>query len=204
MRVLRCGDHAVLVELDDLSQVLGLYAALRAAPPIGTARLIPAARTLLVGYDPNATTVTQLTTDLRDRTVRRIPPQEERVVEVPVHYDGEDLDDIARLAGLSRREVITRHVAGEHTVGFCGFAPGFAYITGLDPALHVPRHTSPRTAVPPGAVALADRFTGIYPRTSPGGWRIIGHTDLPVWDLERDPPTVLTPGSRIHFIEVST
>lgn len=203
MRVLRCGDHAVLVELNDLSQVLGLYASLRTAPPVGTARLIPAAQTLLVGYDPAATTVKKLSANLLDRTVRPIPPQEERHVEVPVRYDGEDLDDIARLTGLSRREVITRHLAGEHTVGFCGFSPGFAYITGLHSALHVPRHTSPRTAVPPGAVAIADRFTGIYPRTSPGGWRIIGHTDLAVWDLERDPPTVLTPGSRIHFIEVS-
>jgi 5-oxoprolinase (ATP-hydrolysing) subunit B len=95
-------------------------------------------------------------------------------VEVPVPYDGEDLDDVAQLTGMSPREVVARHCAGEHIVAFCGFSPGFAYITGLDPALRVPRRPSPRTKVPAGAIALADQFTGVYPRTSPGGWRIIG------------------------------
>lgn len=203
MRVLRCGNRATLVELDDLPQVLGLYASLRSDPPAGSTQVIPAARTVLVGYDPTRTTIKRLTADILDRTADAAPHSEQRVVEVPVRYDGEDLDDVARLTGLSRGEVVARHRAGEHTVAFCGFSPGFAYITGLDPALHVPRHNSPRTKVPAGAVALADQFTGVYPRTSPGGWRIIGHTELPVWELDRDPPTVLTPGTRVHFVEVS-
>jgi KipI family sensor histidine kinase inhibitor len=95
--------------------------------------------------------------------------------------------------------VAEAHAGAEYVVGFIGFAPGFAYLTGLDERLHVPRRESPRTKVPAGAVAIADRFTAVYPRPSPGGWQLIGHTDVELWDVERDPPARLTPGTRVRF-----
>ena len=100
------------------------------------------------------------------------------LVEVPTTYDGEDLDDVARLWDMTRDEVVTTHTGTELVVAFCGFAPGFPYCTGLPERLAVPRLDSPRTRVPAGAVGLAGPFTGVYPTASPGGWRLIGRTDL--------------------------
>jgi KipI family sensor histidine kinase inhibitor len=199
MRVLRCGLDAVLVEMAGRDQVLGLRAALRRAQPDGMAELVPGARTLLIRYDRD-----RLTPDRIESLVLELPAEvaaEEaaRELTVPVRYDGADLADVAALSGLSPREVVGRHLAGEYTVAFCGFAPGFAYLTGLDPALRLPRRDTPRTQVPAGAVAIADEYTGVYPRSSPGGWQLIGRTDLVVWDLERDPVTPLTPGTRVRF-----
>jgi KipI family sensor histidine kinase inhibitor len=123
------------------------------------------------------------------------------LVEVPVSYDGEDLDDVASLAGISREEVARRHLAGEYVAAFCGFAPGFAYLDGLDPALRVARRDSPRTRVPAGSVAIADRFAAVYPRESPGGWQLLGRTSLSLWDVAADPPARLVPGTRVRFVE---
>lgn len=214
MRVLRCGDRAALVEVDDLAAVLRLYNALRHDPPEGVTQLVPAARTVLVGFDPDSVGFERLADRLAERRdcgpaaaggaapATASPAVEVPDVEVPVRYDGQDLAEVAELTGLSEREVVARHTGGTHTVGFCGFAPGFAYIHGLDPALRVRRRDTPRTRVPAGAVALADGFTGVYPRESPGGWQIIGRTRLRVWDPDRDPPAVLAPGTRIRFVAV--
>jgi KipI family sensor histidine kinase inhibitor len=210
MRFLRCGERAVLVEVDGLPEVLGLYAALRSAPPAGTRECVPAARTLLVGYEPAEVSFQALTLDLRRRAAELDAPPEAPApgaqvadVEIPVVYDGEDLAEVAELAGLDVPALVRAHTAPTYTSAFCGFAPGFAYLTGLDPALHVPRRETPRTRVPPGAVALADEFTAVYPRPSPGGWRILGRTDVPVWDVDREPPTLLPPGTRVRFVEVA-
>jgi KipI family sensor histidine kinase inhibitor len=201
VRVLPCGEEALLVELDGLDAVLGMHAALAADPPEGVVELVPAARTILVAFDPARTAPERLAEALRD--VRPLAAARERgpLVEVPVVYDGEDLEEVAGLAGCSAEAVVRRHLAGEYLAAFCGFAPGFAYLDGLDPALHVPRRDTPRTRVPAGAVALADRFTAVYPRPSPGGWRLIGRTDLALWDAERDPPALLAPGTRVRFVE---
>jgi KipI family sensor histidine kinase inhibitor len=201
VRVLRCGSRAALVELESLPQVLGLHTTLREDPPQGVTGLVPAARTVLVNYDPAVIDFHGLRAHLTRLPVTEVRRRDGKAVEVPVHYDGEDLEDVARMTGLSPREVVARHAGGEHTVAFCGFAPGFAYITGLDPALHVSRRDSPRTKVPAGSIALADEFTGHYPRESPGGWQIIGRTELRVWDLDRDPPMLLLPGTRVRFVE---
>ena len=120
---------------------------------------------------------------------------------MPVRYDGPDLADVAELTGLDEAEVVARHTAGSYRSGFCGFAPGFAYLTGLDESLHVPRRDDPRTKVPAGSVGLADEFTAIYPRDSPGGWQLIGSTDITVWDLDRDPPALLVPGTPVRFVD---
>jgi KipI family sensor histidine kinase inhibitor len=204
LRVLPCGEEALLVEVDDLDAVLGLHAALEAEPPDGVVELVPAACTILVAFDPARTAADRLAEALR--AVRPAAAARERgpLVEVPVAYDGEDLGEVARLAGCSPEEVVRRHLGGEYVAAFCGFAPGFAYLDGLDAALHVARRDTPRTRVPAGAVAIADRFSAVYPRPSPGGWRLIGHTELALWDTERDPPAVLAPGTRVRFAEAGS
>jgi 5-oxoprolinase (ATP-hydrolysing) subunit B len=120
-------------------------------------------------------------------------------VTLAVYYDGADLADVAQLAGCSVDEVVRRHSGAEYTVAFCGFAPGFAYLTGLDPSLHVPRLSTPRARVPAGAVGVAGEYTAAYPRASPGGWRLIGRTDAALWSLERADPALLVPGTRVRF-----
>jgi KipI family sensor histidine kinase inhibitor len=163
------GTSAVLVELDGLDQVMGLDAALRSSPPVGTVDLVPAARTILVVFDAATTTAERVVADVSGRQIGPVAERAGPLVEVPVVYDGEDLTEVAAMAGLSPEEVVERHLRPEYRVAFCGFAPGFAYIVGGDPALRVPRRRSPRTAVPAGSVALADEFTGVYPRQMPGG-----------------------------------
>jgi KipI family sensor histidine kinase inhibitor len=201
VRALRVGTSAVLIELDSLEQVIGLDAALRNSPPAGTVDLVPAARTVLVVFDAATTTVERVVADISGRQIDRITEREGPLVEVPVVYDGEDLSEVAGLSGLSEEEVVARHLQPEYRVAFCGFAPGFAYIAGGDPALRVPRRRSPRTGVPAGSVALADEFTGVYPRQMPGGWQLIGRTDAVLWDLDRSPPALLPPGTRVRFVE---
>jgi len=204
MRVLPCGEHAALVELEDLTEVLGLYATLRSDPPEGVTELVPAARTLLIGFERAVLTHDLVAAEVRGRPIGPPDDHDRDELRIEVTYDGEDLDEVASIAGLPAREVVDRHTAAAYTSAFCGFAPGFAYLVGLDRSLWVPRRDSPRTRVPPGAVAIADEFAAVYPRASPGGWRIIGHTQTPVWDLERTPPTLLAPGTPVRFVEVTS
>jgi KipI family sensor histidine kinase inhibitor len=201
MHIVRAGTSALLIELDTLEQVIGLHADLRRTPPSGVVDLVPAARTLLVVLDASATTPGHVADDVRRRDVDTIGRPDGPLVEVPVVYDGEDLPDVARMTGMTERDVVTRHLRAEYQVAFCGFAPGFAYLAGGDPALRVPRRESPRTRVPSGAVGLADEFTGVYPRQMPGGWQLIGGTDAVLWDLDREVPALLTPGTRVRFVE---
>ena len=203
MRVLPCADAGLLVELDDLAGVLALYAALRDDPPPGVTGLVPAARTLLLHLDP-----ARADADAVERRIRATAvseggdgPDGAPLVTIPVVYDGADLGDIAAHTGLSAAEVVAAHTGAEWTVAFCGFSPGFGYLAGGDPRLHVPRRTESRTRVPAGAVALAGEFTGVYPRESPGGWQLLGRTEVLTWDLDRDPPGLLRPGVRVRFEE---
>lgn len=204
MRFLTAGSRALLVELDPAADPAPahLYRALADDPPPGALELVPAARTVLVRFDPALTTAAALT----DQIGRTIPPdardeasESAEVLEIPVAYDGEDLDDVARATGLSTTEVVTRHQDALYTVAFCGFAPGFGYLTGLDDTLRLPRRPVPRTRVPAGSLAIADRYTAVYPHASPGGWHLLGHTTTPVWDTARQPPALLTPGTRVRF-----
>ncbi|MBZ0221555.1 MAG: 5-oxoprolinase subunit PxpB [Dokdonella sp.] len=125
-----------------------------------------------------------------------------RVVEVPVCYGGEfgcDLDAVASHAGIDAACAIARHCAGEYRVAMLGFAPGFPYLLGLDPTLHMPRRAQPRLRVPPGSVAIGGAQTGIYPRELPGGWHLIGRTPVSLFDVEARPPSLLAPGDRVRF-----
>ena len=198
-RVLPCGERAVLVELDRADDVLGLQAALEQKPLPGVIELVPAARTLLVRFDPQWTSLSRIRESLLGVSPVDIPPVAADEVVVPVVYDGEDLADVASETGLTVAEVVSRHSAGGYVSAFCGFAPGFAYLTGLDPVLHVPRRSSPRTRIPAGSVAIAGEYSSVYPSASPGGWRLIGRTSLPVWDVDRARPNLLAPGTRVRF-----
>jgi len=202
-RFLSCGREAVLVEVDDLDEALALYAALRAAALPGVTDLVPAARTVLVRLDPAATTPQRVRSAIAGLPADRHDRPDAGTVTIAVRYDGPDLADVAAHTGLTEAEVVARHTATTWTVAFAGFAPGFGYLTGGDPGLEVPRRETPRTRIPAGSVGLAGRFSGVYPHDSPGGWQIIGSTPLRMWDLDRDPPALLTPGVRVRFEEVA-
>lgn len=213
-RLLTCGDHAVLVELDGLDDVLALYATIRTAVEAGDPTLpelvdlVPAARTLLLVV-ANAADMLRLRSVLppllaTGRTrgpVNGSSESEAPVVEITVHYDGADLDEVADLTGLSPKEVVAAHTGTPWRVAFAGFAPGFAYLVGGDPRLEVPRRSEPRTSVPAGSVALAGEFSAVYPRSSPGGWQLIGRTDAILFDVDRQPPALLQPGAVIRFVD---
>ncbi|KGN31503.1 allophanate hydrolase [Knoellia sinensis KCTC 19936] len=199
--LLPTGHNALLVECFDLEDVMALHCALTSSRPHGVVDLVPAARTLLVTFDDTTTRaeVARAVTGVEfGAPVVAAAPAE---VTIEVTYDGQDLDDIAELTGIPKDDVVRRHLGGDYVVAFTGFAPGFAYIAGGDPALVVPRRATPRTRVPAGSVALAGEFTGIYPHEGPGGWQVIGRTEAPLWDLRRESPALLTPGTRVRFTE---
>ncbi|WP_344263069.1 5-oxoprolinase subunit PxpB [Actinomadura napierensis] len=199
MRVLRAGDAALLVETGDLAAAHRLNAALREASWPGVVDVVPGEQTVLVVTDPSAD-LDRLAARLPDLPLPADAEGDAEPVEIPVVYDGEDLDEVARLTGLPRDEVVRRHASGSYTVAYLGFSPGFGYLTGLDPALHVARRESPRTAVPAGSVAIAGPYAAVYPSRSPGGWRLLGRSSLPLWDVTRDPPSLLRPGTRVRFV----
>jgi KipI family sensor histidine kinase inhibitor len=196
VKLRRAGPEGLLVELDRLDDVMRLAAELRRRAPEGVTEVVPAARSVLLqgrGLDAVAE-------ELKGWVLPPLAPDARPPLEVPVRYDGPDLDEVCALANLSRDEFVALHTGATLTVAFCGFAPGFAYLAGLPARLHVPRRATPRTRVDAGAVALAGEFTGIYPRASPGGWQVVGHTALPMWDERRDPPNLLAPGARVRFV----
>jgi len=195
MRVRPYGDAARLLEPDDPAQVLALAARLRDRP--GVEEVVPGARTLLVrGWADALAGLEALAVPPPGPDAEPLPAAE---VVVTVRYDGPDLAATAAELGLTGDELAERHAAGCYVVAFCGFAPGFAYLRGLEPALHVARLPEPRTRVPAGSVAIAGEFTGVYPRPSPGGWRLLGTTEARLWDLDRTPPALLPPGTRVRF-----
>ncbi|MDH2430351.1 allophanate hydrolase subunit 1 [Sphaerisporangium sp. TRM90804] len=199
-RLRRCGDGALLVELEGVDEVVALYDALVADPPPGVTELLPAARTLLVRFEPSSRKGAVESAVLGARPAGGRPGAGGEVT-VPVVYDGADLAAVAELTGLTEREVVQAHTGSPWTVAFCGFAPGFGYLVGGDPRLAVPRRTESRVRVPAGSVALAAEFSAVYPRESPGGWQLIGRTGLRVWDVAAEPPALLRPGTRVRFTE---
>jgi KipI family sensor histidine kinase inhibitor len=197
------GDQALLLQFDSTAEVLAWTTALREAALPGVVDIVPAARTVLVKLDGPRY---QAGTRHRLRKLRVVPDptpsdssDRSADVVIDVVYDGPDLAEVASCTGLSTAQVIHAHTATLWRVGFCGFAPGFAYLVDGDPRLRVPRRSEPRTSVPAGSVALAEEFSAIYPRQSPGGWQLIGHTEAVLWDLDRPNPALLTPGMWVQF-----
>lgn len=161
--------------------------------------MVPAASTVLLectdteSLDRAVAIVGSLTPDVPDGA--RTDP-----VEIAVRFDGDDLPETAQRVGRSVDEVIAAVVAADYEVAFCGFAPGFAYLAGLDPSLHLPRRATPRTRVPSGSFAIASEYAAIYPTASPGGWHLLGSSDAAVWSLDRDPPGLLQPGTPVRIV----
>ncbi|MGE3477495.1 MAG: 5-oxoprolinase/urea amidolyase family protein [Rhodospirillaceae bacterium] len=199
MRFLPAGDDAFLIELRDLAETLAMLDAIQAAPLAGVREVVPAARTLLIRFDPEATDRRALSAALAGLDLSGRRAQRGEVFDIPVVYDGEDLGDVADILGCAVKDLVTRHTEATYTVAFTGFAPGFAYMTCDDPTFDVPRRKSPRVRVPAGSVALGGKFCGIYPSESPGGWRLLGRTPVKVWDAGRARAAMLAPGDRVRF-----
>jgi KipI family sensor histidine kinase inhibitor len=201
VQVLPCGDRALLVEVAGPPEVAAVRTALERAPLPGQRDLVPAARTVLVVLD-------RAPSDLDAATLRRLDPSASasaaagKSLELPVVFDGADLADVAELTGRSVAALVEALTTAELTVAFGGFAPGFGYLSGLPEELHVPRRATPRTRVPAGSVALAGPFAGVYPQASPGGWQLVGRTDAVLFDVDRDPPALLVPGTAVRFRDV--
>ncbi|MFE4516654.1 5-oxoprolinase subunit PxpB [Kitasatospora sp. NPDC056783] len=198
--VRRVGERALLVELPGTAEVAALYGWLserREAGALGPVEeLVPAARTLLLDGVADVEAVAAL---LRTARPTAAGATHGPLVEVPTVYDGADLAEVAALWGVSEDAAVRIHTEPEYVVAFCGFAPGFGYLTGLPPRYEVPRRATPRSSVPTGSVALAGPYTGVYPHPSPGGWQLIGRTALTLWDTGREPPALLAPGTRVRF-----
>ncbi|MDQ0729518.1 urea amidolyase family protein [Arthrobacter sp. B1I2] len=197
------GPRALLIELDSLETVLAVHARLQETPLPGQVDVLAAARTVLAVFDSRASAqAARAAVAIMDRETAAVDAAGADPVRIEVVYDGDDLAEVGRLTGLGADGVIAVHTGQLWTAAFGGFAPGFAYLVGETDALTVPRRSSPRTAVPAGSVALAGNFSAVYPRRSPGGWQLIGRTAARMWDLDREQPALLRPGSTVRYVAV--
>ncbi len=196
------GRTALLATFDSLADVVAFRTGLAAVAVPGLTEVVSGARTLLLRFDPATTDAARLRAELqRIAPVAAATAVDGAPLVVPVVYDGEDLDAVTGLTGMSTDELVAWHTGQVWTSAFCGFAPGFSYLTGSEPPLDLPRRSASRTAVPSGSVALAGEFSAVYPRVSPGGWQLIGRTTVPMWSLDRDPPALAPAGTRVRFVE---
>jgi KipI family sensor histidine kinase inhibitor len=195
------GPSALLVELDGQDEVFSLTAEIERRRREGWANT-------LVDVVPGATTVLldgvaspeRFADEMKTWALPSVPAGPDAIVEISCRYDGPDLADVAKHWGVAEAEVAEIHSSLSHRVAFCGFSPGFAYIDGLGPRWQVPRRPAPRATLRAGSVGLGGTYTGVYPRSSPGGWQIIGHTDAALWDPGRNPPALLAPGTAVRFV----
>lgn len=210
-RILPVGDAAIVVEFGSVidpeinRKVQMLNARVQSLE--GIVETVPTFRSLMIVYDPLKLSYGKL-----KQILKKIPVDsgetvdKGRVIEIPVCYGGiygEDLEDVAKYAGLSTEEVIRLHSEREYPVYMMGFLPGFPYLGGMDPRLETPRLQTPRTAIPAGSVGIGGAQTGVYPLESPGGWRLIGRTPLRLYDPTRSDPVLLRSGDRIRFIPIT-
>jgi inhibitor of KinA len=213
-RLLPAGDTAILIEfadeIDDSvnDRVHALAHTLRAQNRPEIRDLVPAYSSLLVYYDPQRVAFAEMRACLHGalESLQTDTPPEPRLVEIPTRYGGEfgaDLAFVAQHNGITEAAVIRLHTSVVYRVYFVGFAPGFAYLGSVPEQIAAPRMETPRTRVPAGSVGIAGRQTGIYPMETPGGWRIIGRTTLPLFDPNHDPPALLRPGDRVRFVQIT-
>lgn len=209
--ILPLGEAAWTVALGDtvglelLHRVTALAQRIRVEGIPSVIEIVPAYAAVTVFFDPR----TGDANALRDRLAElAVLPSEQSspsaaapapLITIPVRYDGPDLVDVAKATGLSEAEVVRRHVAPEYRVYLLGFAPGWAYLGDLDPGLVLPRRTQPRTRVPAGSVAIGGAQTGVYPLVTPGGWHLIGSTQVKMFDPGREPAALLSVGDRVRF-----
>lgn len=207
------GDRALLVEVGDAidptvnRRVRELFITLRRDPFEGVVEMVPAYRSLMIVFDPLAISRTSIERRIEEihetADTSGLPPP--RTMEVPVRYGGEegpDLEWVARYHGITPEEVIRLHTGTPYQIYMFGFSPGFPYMGELPAALETPRRATPRVKVPQGSVAIAQRQTGIYPVSSPGGWHILGRTPLRLFDPLQRPATPLRMGDQVRFMDV--
>jgi KipI family sensor histidine kinase inhibitor len=203
VNVRRSGERAAVLDCaDQPAAVAEAVRTLAALSGIALTDVVPGATTVLViAADPDhlAALVSRLP-EFASPLAGSTTPAAATTIEIPVRYDGPDLVSVAAAAGLSVAEVIDLHGDATYEAAFTGFAPGFAYLTGLDPRLVLPRRSTPRPSVPAGSLAIADVYTAVYPRRSPGGWHLIGTTDADLFDPTRNPPALISPGTRVKFV----
>lgn len=214
METLPASDRSLLVKFGDeisldahrrVAWVMRAWESL----PTGILNLHPAFTSVLIDFDPLRHTHTEVERLLRERMAAIEPPSHitPRTVEIPVVYGGEagpDLEAVAEHAGLAPVDVVELHASAHYLVYFLGFAPGFPYLGGLPPELATPRLPSPRKRTPAGSVAIGGNQAGIYSVDSPGGWRIIGRTPLPLFDPAAIPPSLLQTGDHVRFVPVES
>lgn len=215
MLIKPCGETALLIDLSDsdtnpLNAAIKLRAAIESASASGAipgiAEIIPAAATVLVHIDPalvHLSDAAQLIAELDCEDTEDQASSAHSHIEIPVSYSGPDLESLARHLQLSPQKLIKLHGELTWTAAFGGFAPGFMYLVSEDFPFTVPRLASPRTAIPAGSVALAGGFSAVYPQSSPGGWQLIGHTEVAMWDTQRRNPALIQPGDTVRFINNS-
>ena len=212
------GPHALLfrfaesVDGEALARQRGIVAELERHPPAGLIEFVPAFTTILLTFDPKILPTPRETADdllRRFETAAQAKLADTPVTEIPVHYNGEDLAALAEAKAMSVDELCELHRAPIYRVYMLGFSPGFPYLGDLDPRLHTPRRPSPRPRVRAGSVAIGGEHTGIYTVDSPGGWNIIGHTQVNIFDPSRGAPNgadeamfLFKPGDRLKFVAV--
>jgi KipI family sensor histidine kinase inhibitor len=205
LRIMRAGDRALLVAPRDPDELNGMIDRLRTGAVTGIQDFLPAAATVLITLEADADT-TSVDRALRQMLLDHAAPTSSGEIgdvdelTIPVRYDGADLDEVAALLGVGVEEVIARHTGIVWRCEFIGFTAGFGYLRAAGAALTVPRRAQSRTAVPPGSVGLADGYSAVYPRQAPGGWQLIGSTDVPMWSLDRPSPALLAPGTKVRFV----
>lgn len=182
--------------------------ALKADPIVGVVELVPTFCSLMVCYDPGVITFKEATDLIRSKLggISSERSQIKRIVKVPVCYGGDygpDMDTVMNHSGLSEEEVISIHSAHDYLIDMLGFLPGFAYLGGLDPRLHTPRLTVPRTVIEAGSVGIGGTQTGVYPLASPGGWQLIGRTPIKTYDPTREEPILYAAGDYLRFVPIS-
>ena len=207
------GDHALLLELPDNASVHIAARVVRDRFGAELTEVVPGDHTLLLVWDEGREDAATLMSNLKALAgdasafkldIRASGYEPTEVVTIPVTYDGTDLEAVASALGLSPEEVVALHTEATYTVAFMGFSPGFPYLVAekagvVEKLLGLPRLETPRTEVPPGAVAVAAGYCGVYPRSSPGGWNLLGRTEVVLFDAERDPPALLEPGVHVRF-----
>lgn len=212
MTITRVSETAFRVAVDNPEQAQQLRQRLLSQALPGIIDLVPSFRSLLVTFNPDVTDTAILEPLLQrpwhstardaDESIN-VAPSNNRCHQIPVRYQGPDLKMVAELTGLTVAQVIERHLAASYRVAMLGFLPGFAYLTGLDPDLRVPRREAPRNRVPVGAVAIADELTAIYPAASAGGWQLIGVTEVQLFNARQSQPSLLLPGDQVRFVRIT-
>jgi KipI family sensor histidine kinase inhibitor len=194
--VRRFGSSAVLVEHE---QPLLFAEAIRRRNDLDFLDLVVGEMSVLVRFAPGVDPVGKITM-LEGLVIEPQANSSFPTVEIPVRFDGEDLEEVASSVGLRPTEIAQMISQAEFRAVFCGFVPGFAYLGGLPEVLHLPRRSTPRRVVPAGSLAIAAGYAGLYPQATPGGWHLIGSTSAKVWDIQRRPPALITPGTVVRFL----